>query len=83
MDSEVCFWNGCSGEGVLPSGSSFRRTPRACANATVDLEVAPAYSLVGNIGDTRGFKKGSDQTWHLLNRGQLHPDSLTQLFAFT
>ena len=47
------------------------------------LDLMCNYSLVGNIGDTRGFKKGSDQTWHLLNRGQLHPDSLTQLFAFT
>jgi len=40
------------------------------------------YSLVGNIGDTWSFKKGSDQAGHFLDCGELHFDLLAQLFAF-
>src|ERR1035438_5739249 len=42
----------------------------------------PVYSLVGNIGDTWGLKKSSDQAWHLLDCSQLRLDLLAQLFAF-
>jgi hypothetical protein len=33
------------------------------------IQGQPLYSLVGNIGDTWGFKKSSDQEGHFLDRG--------------
>src|ERR1039458_4803614 len=38
------------------------------------LHLLGNYSLVGNIGDTWGFKKCSDQARHLIDRGQLSVD---------